>query len=81
MGPHSSATLSAGDVDNAALRNHYGSVDGKAACARETSVDSWQVKVHDPTNYRAGHDGWLLLGSEFATLKDAMAATRLVLQK
>jgi hypothetical protein len=81
MGPHSSTTSSAADVDNAALRNYYGSVDGKAAYTRETSVDSWQVKVHDPTNHRAGHDGWLLLGSQFATLKDAITATRLVLQK
>jgi hypothetical protein len=81
MGRHDSATLSAADVDEHALGSYYGSVDGKAASARETSLDSWQVKVHDPTNYRAGHDGWLLLGSHFPTLKDALAATRLILSK
>src|SRR5664280_267844 len=38
---------------------------------------SWQVKVHDPTNLLAGHDGWVLLGEGWPTLGDACAATGL----
>jgi hypothetical protein len=61
-----------------ALRSHRGTHQGKSALARETSSDSWQVKVHDPTSRLAGHDGWVLLGSGWATLDDARAATGLV---
>ncbi len=39
------------------LASQYGMCAGKAALARETSAGSWQVKVHDPTNLSAGHDG------------------------
>ncbi len=57
------------------LARQYGTCDGKAALARETSPGSWQVKVHDQTNRSAGHDGWVLLGSQWATLVAACAAT------
>ena len=46
------------------LASQYGTCDGKPALARETSAGSWQVKVHDPTNLSAGHDGWVLLGTQ-----------------
>jgi hypothetical protein len=61
----------------AVLGSRYGSCGGKSAYARETSVGSWQVKVHDPTNRRAGHDGWLMVGTGWPTLADACAATGL----
>jgi len=57
------------------LASQYGTCDGKPALARETSAGSWQVKVHDPTNLSAGHDGWVLLGTQWATLEAACAAT------
>ena len=57
--------------------SQYGTCGGKAAYARKTSTGSWQVKVHDPTNLRAGHDGWVLLGEGWPTLGDACAATGL----
>jgi hypothetical protein len=59
------------------LASQYGTCGGKAAYARKTSTGSWQVKVHDPTNLRAGHDGWVLLGKGWPTLGDACAATGL----
>jgi hypothetical protein len=57
------------------LGSYYGTYRGKAAYARETSVGSWQIKVHDPTNRLAGHDGWLMVGTGWPTLPDACAAT------
>ncbi len=57
--------------------NYYGTCGGKPALAREISVGSWQVKVFDPTNRLALHDGWLLVGTGWATLADACAATGL----
>lgn len=45
------------------LGSRYGTCDGKSAFARETSPGNWQVKVHDPKSPRAGHDGWVLIGS------------------
>jgi hypothetical protein len=62
-------------VPSARLTSQYGTRDGKAAYARETSAGRWQVKVHDPTNRVAGHDGWVLLGADWPTLGDACAAT------
>src|SRR5665648_826354 len=61
------------------LASQYGTCGGKAAYARKTSTGSWQVKVHDPTNLLAGHDGWVLLGEGWPTLGDACAATGLSL--
>ena len=57
------------------LGSHYGTCGGKTAYARETSVGSWQVKVHDPINRLSGHDGWLLVGTGWASLAEARAAT------
>jgi hypothetical protein len=60
-----------------ALGGQRGTCRGRSAYARETSAGSWQVKVHDPTNRLAGHDGWVLIGTGWATLADASAATGL----
>lgn len=61
----------------ATLGSRYGNCGGKSAFAREISPGSWQVKVHDPTSPRAGHDGWVLIGSGWPTLAEAVAATYL----
>jgi hypothetical protein len=61
----------------AALGSHYGSCNGRAALAREISPGNWQVKVHDPINRLAGHDGWLMLGTGWPTLAEACTATGL----
>ncbi len=58
--------------------SQYGTCAGKAAFARETSAGSWQVKVRDPTNLLAGHDGWVLLGAGWPTLAAAAEATGLI---
>jgi len=60
-----------------ALGSYYGTRGGKPAYARETSDGNWQVKIHDPTNRRSTHDGWLLVGTGWATLPDACSATGL----
>lgn len=62
-------------TSTATLNSHYGACRGHAALARETRPGSWQVKIHDPTNRLAGHDGWLLLGTGWPTLSAARAAT------
>jgi hypothetical protein len=59
------------------LGSFTGVCRGKFAHARETVPGSWQVKVHDPRNRLAGHDGWLMLGAGWATLAEARAATGL----
>ncbi len=61
----------------AALGSCYGTCGGKPALAREISAGSWQVKVFDPTNRLALHDGWLLVGTGWATLSDACSAAGL----
>ncbi|WP_101833026.1 hypothetical protein [Frankia canadensis] len=61
----------------AVLGSRYGTCDGRSAFARETSPGSWQVKMHPPTSPRAGHDGWVLLGSGWPTLAVVLAATGL----
>jgi hypothetical protein len=60
-----------------ALGSYRGTCRGRTAYARETVPGSWQVKIHDPTNRLAGHDGWLLIGTGWPTLADACAATGL----
>ena len=60
-----------------ALGSHRGTYRGRTALARETTAGSWQVKVHDPTNRLAGHDGWLLIGTGWPTLTAAREATGL----
>jgi len=59
------------------LGSWYGACGDKAAFARETSPGNWQVKVHDPTNPRAGHDGWLLIGAGWPSLSEASTAAGL----
>ena len=59
------------------LGSQYGTCAGKSALARETSPGCWQVKVHDPVSPRAGHDGWVMVGSGWTTLAAASAATGL----
>jgi hypothetical protein len=61
----------------AVLGSQYGTCDGRAALAGETSPRCWQVKVHHPTSPRAGHDGWVKIGSGWPTLAAACAATGL----
>ena len=57
------------------LGSQYGTCGGRAAYARETTVGSWQIKIHEPTNRLAHYDGWLLIGIGWPTLADACAAT------
>lgn len=59
------------------LGSYLGTCRGRSALARETSPGSWQVKIHDPRNRLAGHDGWVLAGSGWTTLAEACAATEL----
>jgi hypothetical protein len=59
------------------LGRHYGTWRGKSAYARETRAGCWQIKVHDPTHRLAGHDGWLMLGTGWPTLREACQATGL----
>lgn len=60
-----------------APRSHRGTCRGRTALARETTPGSWQVKISDPANRLAGHDGWVLAGTGWKTLADACAATGL----
>jgi hypothetical protein len=61
----------------APLGSFSGTCRGRFAHARETAPGSWQVKIHDPRNHLSGHDGWVLLGTGWATLAEASAATEL----
>ena len=61
--------------ESAAGRVTGWSFGGGRVLPRETSPGSRQVKVHDLTNRSAGHDGWVLLGTQWATLEAACAAT------
>jgi hypothetical protein len=69
--------LAAPSTRPAALGSFRGTCRGRTALARETTPGSWQVKINDPANRLAGHDGWVLLGSGWTTLADARAATGL----
>ena len=60
------------------LGSRRGTCRGRTALARETTPGSWQVKIHDPTNRHAGHDGWQHIGTGWATHAEARAATGLV---
>lgn len=57
--------------------SRYGSCGGRSALARQTPSGTWQVKVHDPRNALAGHDGWVLLGVDWPSMEEACAATGL----
>ena len=54
---------------------YYGSREGKAALIKPNQNGTWRAKVNDPTNRLAGHDGWVLLGDNYASLTDAVQAT------
>jgi hypothetical protein len=73
----SSDNISTAAAPVGTLGSRYGRCDGRSAFARETSPGSWQVKVHYPSDSRAGHDGWVLLGSGWPTLAAAATATGL----
>jgi hypothetical protein len=62
-------------ISSSALGSRRGTCRGRTAFARETEPGNWQVKIHDPANRLAGHDGWLLVGSGFGTVTEACAAT------
>jgi hypothetical protein len=53
----------------------YGSYHGRAAMIRPNEDGTWRVTVNDPANRMASHDGWMLLGSDYATVEAAVAAT------
>jgi hypothetical protein len=53
----------------------YGSYGGRAAMIRPNEDGTWRVTVNDPTNRDSGHDGWRLLGSDYASAEAAAAAT------
>jgi hypothetical protein len=57
--------------------SYRGTCGGRTALARETTPGSWQVKINDPANRLAGHDGWVLAGTGWKTLAEARAATGL----
>jgi hypothetical protein len=60
-----------------ALGSYRGTCRGRTALARETTPGSWQVKINDPANRLAGHDGWVLAGTGWKTLAEARAASGL----
>jgi hypothetical protein len=53
----------------------YGSYHGRAAMIRPNENGTWRVTVNDPSSRDAGHDGWRLLGSDYASADVAAAAT------
>jgi hypothetical protein len=53
----------------------YGSYGGRAAMIRPNENGTWRVTVNDPTNRDSGHDGWRLLGNDYASPEAAAAAT------
>ncbi len=53
----------------------YGSYHGRAAMIRPNADGTWRVTVNDPANRMAGHDGWLLLGADYASADAAASAT------
>jgi hypothetical protein len=53
----------------------YGSYHGRAAMIRPNPDGTWRVKVNDPANRMAGHDGWVLLGSDYQSADAAAVAT------
>ena len=62
-------------LTKAAAGSWYGSYHGRAAMIRPNADGTWRVTVNDPANRLAGHDGWLLLGSDYASVDAAVLAT------
>ncbi len=56
-------------------RPYYGGWHGKAALIRPNPNGTWRVKVNDPRNRLAGHDGWVLLGDDYPSVAAAAEAT------
>lgn len=54
---------------------YYGDREGKAAMIRPNPDGTWRVKVNDPRNRMAGHDGWVLLGDDYPSAEAAAGAT------
>jgi hypothetical protein len=54
---------------------YYGGREGKAALIRPNENGTWRVKVNDPKNRLAGHDGWVLLGDGYPSMAAAAEAT------
>lgn len=54
---------------------YYGGRQGRAALIRPNPDGTWRVKVNDPRNRLAGHDGWVLLGDDYPTMEAAAEAT------
>lgn len=52
----------------------YGSYHGRASMIRPNENGTWRVTVNDPANRDAGHDGWLLPGSDYESADAAAAA-------
>jgi hypothetical protein len=61
-------------LTRAAAGSWYGSYHGRAAMIRPNPDGTWRVKVNDPTNRLAGHDGWMLVGADDYPTADAAAA-------
>jgi hypothetical protein len=58
-----------------AAGGYYGAHAGRAALIRPNPDGTWRVKVNDPRNRRAGHDGWVLLGDDYPSAAAAAKAT------
>ena len=54
---------------------YYGGREGKAALIRANPDGTWRVKINDPRNRLAGHDGWVLLGDDYPSVAAAAKAT------
>jgi hypothetical protein len=54
---------------------YYGGREGRAALIRPNPDGTWRVKVNDPRNRLAGHDGWVLLGDNYPSVAAAAEAT------
>ena len=55
--------------------SYYGNRQGRAAMIRPNPDGTWRVKVNDPRNRMAGHDGWVLLGDNYPSAAAAAEAT------
>ena len=53
----------------------YGSRQGKAAVIRQAGDGTWQVKMCDPSDRNAGHDGWVLVGVGYENVAVATTDT------
>ena len=54
---------------------YYGGREGKAALIRPNPDGTWRVKINDPRNRLAAHDGWVRLGDNYPSVAAAASAT------